>query len=165
MKYVKHLNADADLHSGYFYPYIIPFTFDQLEALSIALVNPVTDNFYNFCSQNPSLKSLNVRCSYESYDFLINDALKTTKSIPLLEKLEFLGIQIDKAIDIINAFDYHTPLKTVKFRLFYRSVRQPISYLKTRLTRIRVMEIFSQIRRRDSSLQFQRCKSFMFRNR
>lgn len=134
LKHVKHLNADSDL-SIYFNPYIIPFTFDQLETLSIALVNQFTDNFFNFCTQNPSPKRLNVRCSYKSYDYLMEDAFEITISIPLLGKLELAGIQIDKAIDIINAFDHHTPLEIVKFRLFYEFVRHPISYLQTHLTK------------------------------
>lgn len=83
-------------------------------------MNPITDSFCNLCARNSSLRILLVRCCEyfdPSYDLLINDSLKITKSIPLLEQLELFFVGIDKAIDVINAFNNHTPLKTVIFRL------------------------------------------------
>lgn len=134
LEHVKWLNVDTELYDNYYYPYIIPFSFNQLEKLDITLKNPFTDHFYNFCVQNRSLKCLFIRCTYEAYEFLIYDSVKITAAIPFLEELEVVGIQIDKAIDIINAFNHHKPLKSVKFRLFHKFVRQPISYLRLNLT-------------------------------
>lgn len=133
LKHVKWLNADAEINLGGSFPYKIPFSFDQLETLCIALLNPFTDHFYQFCAKNPSIKKLLIRCRHETYPLVIDDYSNITKSIPSLEELEFLGILMDMAIEIIGTFSNHKPLKTVKFRLFDRRIHPSMSYLNERL--------------------------------
>lgn len=112
-------------------PYIIPFSFDQLNELRIRSANPFKDHFFDFCTRAPTLKILRIYNRFTDFNFLIDDSLKVTKYIPLLEELEVSDVEIDKAIDIIIAFNDHKLLKTFNFGLDCE--RQSIAYLRQRL--------------------------------
>lgn len=147
LNHVKHLR----LHIKYPHIHKIPFSFDQLDKLSVCIMdrvtqNPFTDHFYNFCKKNPSLKKLELRIECcprlecREYQPLIDNYSTIIKYVPLLEELTVQSIyQIDDLIEMINLFEKHEPLRTIKFRLY----KQPISCLRQRLILTNGWSIFS----------------------